>query len=253
VRHQRVESAGTAREGFGPEPRERSLSFAAFTFDQPVDAQLMVVRATPSVGEFALIGGAAIGADGSVDQLFGKTKSKYREVYADDQIRMLEDTAATPRAFLVPSARVAPSLGTALNLMVHQPFQPDQEVILADDSAGQTTRLPPERDGHGTAQVTAYAADSVRVHTSASGDAWLVLSDTYYPGWTASIDGQPANVLRGDVLFRVVPVPGGEHDVELRFEPLSVKVGLAISLLSLLLVLGALFVAGRASRSGITT
>jgi hypothetical protein len=211
------------------------------------------VRATPPVGEIVLYGGAAIGADGSVDQLFGKTKSKYREVYVDNEIRVLEDTAATPRAFLVPSARIAPSLGTALNLMVHQPFQPDQQVILADDTTTQSTGLPPERGGHGTAVVTAYAADSVRVHSSASADAWLVLSDTYYPGWTAWVDGQQATVLRGDVLFRAVPVPGGEHDVEFRFEPVSVKVGLVISLVSLLIVLGGLLFAGRPRRSGITT
>jgi uncharacterized membrane protein YfhO len=137
--------------------------------------------------------------------------------------------------------------------MVHEPFQPDQEVILADDTAGLTAGLTRDRGGQGTATVTAYAADRVHVRTSASADAWLVLSDTYYPGWSAWIDGQPVSVLRGDVLFRVVPVPGGDHDVELRFEPVSVKIGLAISLVSLLIVLGALLIAGRPGRSRITT
>jgi hypothetical protein len=103
--------------------------------------------------------------------------------------------------------------------MIHQPFHPDQEVILADDTTTLSTDLSGERGGHGTAQIAAYGPDDVRVHTSADGDAWLVLSDTYYPGWTATVDGQPASVMRGDVLFRVVPVPAGEHDVELRFEP----------------------------------
>src|SRR6266851_5565769 len=151
VRHQRANGAGTTREGSGPEPRTRTLSYAGFTFDVPVAAQTMVVRATPPLGEFVLYGGSAVGTDGSVEQLFGKTKSKYREVYADNEIRVLEDTAATPRAFLVPRARIAPSLGTALNLMVHQPFQPDQEVILADDTTTQSTGLPPDRGGQGTA------------------------------------------------------------------------------------------------------
>jgi uncharacterized membrane protein YfhO len=72
----------------------------------------------------------------------------------------------------------------------------------------------------------------------------LVLSDTYYPGWTASIDGQPTTVLRGDVLFRVVPVPSGEHDVQLRFEPGSVKLGLVISAVCLIGVVAALALAG---------
>ena len=89
--------------------------------------------------------------------------------------------------------------------MVHQPFQPDQQVILADDTTSQSTGLPPERGGHGTAVVTAYAADNVRVHTSASADAWLVLSDTYYPGWYATVDGKPVATARE---LQMVPADG---------------------------------------------
>jgi hypothetical protein len=253
VKHQRVQSAGTASESGAPQPTTRSLSFADLVFDQPVSASTLTVRATPPVGEFVLYGGTTTASDGSVDQLFGKTKTKYREVYSDDAMRVLENTAAFPRAFLVPSARIAPSLGTALSQMVHQPFQPDQEVILADDTMTQSVGLAAERGGHGTATVTDYGPNSVRVHTSADGDAWLVLSDTYYPGWTASVDGKPAGVLRGDVLFRVVPVPAGEHEIVLQFQPTSVKLGAIISLISLVVLVIGLVVAGKAARRRRTT
>jgi len=252
VQHQRVETAGVAFEG-GSEPRERQLSFADLTFPRPVSASTLVVRAAPPTGEFALFGGLTVGADGSFDQLFGKTKAKYRQIYKDNEIRVLEDTDAFPRAFLVPHARVAASLGTALSEMVHRPFHPDQEVILADDTATQTNVTMADRGGQGQATVTHYAADSVRIHTTASADAWLVLSDTYYPGWVARVDGQPATVLRGDVLFRVVAVPAGEHDVEFGFEPASVRLGLAISAVSVALLVLGLVLAGRAGRQRRTT
>ena len=253
VKHAHVETAGVAFEG-STEPRQRQLSFASFSFDRPVAATSMTVRATLPTGEFALFGGAAVGADGAVEQLFGRTKSKYRQVYVDNEIRVFENTAAMPRAFLVPTARVSPSLGTALSEMIHQPFQPDQEVILADDATTHPTGLVADRGGQGTATITSYATGTVRIHTLATADAWLVLSDTYYPGWVASVDGEPTSVLRGDVLFRVVPVPAGEHDVEFRFEPASVKLGLAMSLGALLLVVGGLVLAaGGWGRSGRTT
>ena len=249
VQHQRVESAGVAYEG-SSEPRERQLSFADLIFPRPVGASTLVLRVVPPMGEVAVLGGVAVCADGSVDQLFGKTKAKYRQVYEDNQIRVLEDTEAFPRAFLVPRARVAPSLGTALSEMVHRPFHPDQEVILADDGTTQTNVVAADRGGQGQATVTQYATDSVRIHTTASADAWLVLSDTYYPGWVASVDGQPTTVLRGDVLFRAVAVPAGDHDVEFRFEPASVRLGLAISVVSLLLLILALVVSGLAGNAG---
>ena len=253
VQHARVEGAGVAFEGT-TEPRERQLSFAHFSFDRPISATSLTVRATLPRGEFALFGGTAVTADGASQQLFGRTKAKYRQVYVDDEIRVYENTAAMPRAFLVPKARVAPSLGTALSEMIHQPFRPDQEVILADDATTQATRVVADRGGQGVATITAYAAGSVSMHTSASADAWLVLSDTYYPGWVASVDGQPNAVLRGDVLFRVVPVPAGEHDVELRFQPASVKLGLITSLGALVLVVGGLVLAaGGPRRPGRTT
>jgi hypothetical protein len=252
VKHQRVESAGVTLEG-ATQPRERQLSFAAMAFDSPVPATTLVVRAIPPSGEFALLGAAVIGPDRSTQQLFGRSKTKYRQVYVDNEMRVLEDTAALPRAFLVPKARVAPSLGTALSEMIHRPFRPDQEVILADDATTQATAPVAERGGQGTARVVSYAPGDIQIRTSATADAWLVLSDTYYPGWTAAVDQQPVSVLRGDVLFRVIPVPAGEHDVEFRFEPVSVKIGLLISLVAVLIVVVGLVLAGTATRSGRTT
>jgi hypothetical protein len=176
-------------------------------------------------------------------------------VYADRDIHVLENTEAQPRAFLVPRARIAPSLSSALSEMVHQPFQPRQEVILADDAAIQATPLTTDRGGQGTATISMYQDSAITIHTSASADAWLVLSDTFYPGWTAAVDGQVVTVLRGDVLFRVVPVPAGEHDVEFRFEPASVRTGLLISLGALIVLLGALALtlAGKWAHPGRTT
>jgi len=251
VKHERVEAAGIVLDSGSP-PRERRLSFAAFRFNQPVAAATISVRAMPPVGEFVLYGAAAMRADGAspVEQLFGRTKTKYRQVYADSEIRVLENTEALPRAFLVPRARVAPSLGTALSEMVHQPFQPRQEVILADDATTQAMPLTTDRGGQGSARITAYDASDVKIHTSASADAWLVLSDTFYPGWTASVDGQAVTVLRGDVLFRVVPIPAGEHEIEFRFAPASVRLGLLISFGSLFLLVCALALAlaGKSAR-----
>ena len=63
-----------------------------------------------------------------------------------------------------------------------------------------------------------------------SREGWLVLSEIFYPGWRATIDGSPANVYRANYLFRAIPLPAGPHRIELSFMPDSFLVGATISL-----------------------
>lgn len=234
----------------GTNPDQRLLSFSSWQLDQPVEASSIVIRATVPRGELVVYGGGAVALDGSIEQLFGRTKSKYRPVYADAQVRVLENTEAMPRAFVVSRARWSPSIGATLNEMVHRPFRPRQEVVLAADSS---MPVPMEPDATGSAEIERYTANEVRVHASTTGEALLVLSDTYYPGWRAFVDGHEQPLLRGDLLFRVVPLPAGEHEVEFRFEPSSVRIGLLISALSLAIAAAVLVMAGMLPKTSRTT
>ena len=68
---------------------------------------------------------------------------------------------------------------------------------------------------------------------------WLVLADTYYPGWRVFVDGVEGRIYRADYVLRAVPLATGSHQVEFVYEPMSFKVGATISGITLLLVLGA--------------
>jgi uncharacterized membrane protein YfhO len=70
------------------------------------------------------------------------------------------------------------------------------------------------------------------VQVQAEQPGWLVLADTWYPGWQVQVDGQPANLLRANYLFRAVALPAGAHAVSFTYRPLSFWVGLGISLLA---------------------
>ena len=63
------------------------------------------------------------------------------------------------------------------------------------------------------------------------------MNELSYPGWNAYLDGQRTRVWRANYLFRVIEVPPGEHEVEFRFEPDSLKLGLALSLPTLALLM----------------
>ena len=60
----------------------------------------------------------------------------------------------------------------------------------------------------------------------------LVLSDVYYPAWKAYVDGRPVPIRLADGLLDSVPVPAGEHTVELRYESWTLWVGIATSLVA---------------------
>lgn len=81
------------------------------------------------------------------------------------------------------------------------------------------------------ATIVLYTPNRVRIEATTDGPAVLVLADTYYPGWEATVDGQPAPVLPANALLRGVPLPTpGKYLVEFRFRPRSVVIGGGISL-----------------------
>lgn len=78
--------------------------------------------------------------------------------------------------------------------------------------------------------------NNVSVSVSANEDGYLVLADSWYPGWQATIDGQRTEILQADYLFRAVFVPQGSHVVKFNYQPLSFYGGLALSALGWLLM-----------------
>ena len=104
-------------------------------------------------------------------------------------------------------------------------------------------------DSTDTIVLTSYAPNELRYHYQAAGDRLAVFSEIYYPdGWKAQVDGVPAEVLRADWTLRAMALPAGGHDIVMRFEPDSYRIGAGISrassitlILLLLLSLGGLF------------
>ena len=71
------------------------------------------------------------------------------------------------------------------------------------------------------ARIVSWRPDRVRVEVQSPYPGLLILHEAYYPGWVAEVDGQPARIVRTNVLFRGVEVSDGRHIIEFRFEPFS--------------------------------
>jgi hypothetical protein len=132
------------------------------------------------------------------------------------------------RVRVVPMARLAESKSEALGLLFAEDFDPDIQVVVEG-------RLPEglPQGGEGRATIEPGGdPNRVAVHATAPAGGWLVLSDTWYPGWKADVDGQPAPILRADYLFRAVWLEPGDHLVTFSYQPASFVAGALISLLA---------------------
>lgn len=162
--------------------------------------------------------------------------AKFRRVFdGQSGISIYEDTNAQPRAWVVYSSQLSDEPAGTFDRLKSPDFDPGGTVILQGPGAKslQGTGLPASE-----ARVTGYGPNEIDVTAIATQEGYLVVSEVYYPGWTARLDGIPAQVYRADALFRAIYLPPGQHQVSLVYDPVSFKLGMAISALTFLVVIG---------------
>ena len=150
---------------------------------------------------------------------------------------------------MVYEAREVGTDAEAGELLQRDPEAVFTRVLLPTDQ-GRLPRAPAEQaEGRAEVSPIEYSPQrsAWRVRTNRAG--YIFTGDAYYPGWKAQLDGRPTTLYRANIAFRAVHVPAGEHVIVHEFEPFSVRIGLAIAALSLILV-GSLLIAARPRQSG---
>ncbi len=168
-------------------------------------------------------------------------EERYPAVYSDEQVRVLENPTALPRAWIVHSTyQVSP--GEALGALTSGRVDPAITAVL--EAPPPPVERPSTTEGE-EVLITRYEADRIELRTRSAAPGMLVLSEMYYPAWKAYVDGQPVPLLRANHLLMGVALPEGEHTVELRAESRSLRIGLVITAAFALIVLALLVAAGR--------
>lgn len=177
----------------------------------------------------------------------------------------IEPTPMAPlgRAWIVPQVRPASSGEEARMLVASRDFDPTAEVVIEAGElaaasakragAKRASELAPSERAQQAQPVTVERPTPTRLfaHVAPSdsdGTRWLVFAENYVSGWRAWVDGRETPILRGDLALRVVPLPPAARAVELRFQPRSLVVGLALAAAAAL-VLAFAALRGRARRA----
>lgn len=124
------------------------------------------------------------------------------------------------------------------------------EAIAALETLGPETRsrlvvedpdrpLPPTAEVEGTARIAEDLPERVTVETESASPAYLMLADTFDPGWSATLDGRPVAIRPAYVAFRAVALPAGAHRVVFTYRPVGFLLGLCLSGLGLVLAVSA--------------
>jgi hypothetical protein len=149
----------------------------------------------------------------------------YPAVYRDDRVTVLERPSALPRAWMVHETAVAET-GAVLPLLAGGTVDYRQTAVVEHAVEG----LAPSADASGDrVEIASYGPERIRLDVDSASGGLVVLSEAFYPGWNAYIDGKRADAVRVDYLLRGVVVPAGAHVIEWRFESRSLTIGTLIS------------------------
>ncbi len=183
-------------------------------------------------------------------------QGKKKDLLKENTIKLYRDRKHFPRAWLVKDFRIMDSRAT-LYTMIDKKFDPRKEVLLeeepiqlqngergmrngkslhsVDRQNPQSTIGNPNSVGGLSNEVEFIVQKNNELHlrVKAKENALLVLSDTYYPGWKAFVDGEEVKIYRANYNFRAIPLKPGGHEIKFVYNPISFKIGMLMSLFTL--------------------
>jgi hypothetical protein len=168
---------------------------------------------------------------------------RFRALYDGPDARVYANPAALPLAFVVDRQIVVDGGDAARDAITAPAFRPRSAIVTEEPISGLAAgRAGAAGSPPGEARISDYEDERVEVRTRTTRPGLLVLTDSFYPGWKATVDGRDAKIHRVDYLIRGVQLPAGTHTVRFRYEPESWRVGWITSALALVVILGAVAV-----------
>lgn len=157
--------------------------------------------------------------------------AKFRRVFdGASGISVYENQNVLPRAWLVHTAQFAQTDAAALTMVNSPEFDPRQRVILAGGNQIDSGNVEESTD---EVSVVGYGPNQIEIEVTSRTPGYLVLSEIYYPGWTAFIDGVETEIVRANFAFRAVRATTGLHRIRFVYFPFSFQAGAMVTVLTI--------------------
>jgi uncharacterized membrane protein YfhO len=149
----------------------------------------------------------------------------------DKTVYLYEYTSYPGRFLLFSGATFVKDDQTVIEKLQSDTFDSRKELILIGNKEAKNGNM----DVSGRTKLIYYKANRFSVEYETSNDAFLYVSDTYYPGWKAYVDGKETKIYRANLAFRAIEVPKGKHTVVFKYIPMSFYIGLFLTLIGIAL------------------
>lgn len=164
-----------------------------------------------------------------------KERKENKHLPSTPVINIYENKKMLPRAFMVPQCRVINSDLKYKDTLQNKSFNPEKVVLLDEEPTGFPCNGEGADEKQELVRINSYKSNTVDLRVNSKIRQFLFLSDSYYPGWKAYVDGEEREIYRANYLFRAVIIEPGKHSVRFVYDPLSFKLGLAISVTTILI------------------
>lgn len=149
------------------------------------------------------------------------------------QQTMVTPIVSEPRFLWFPCASMVDSPEEALDLVKRQIQSVDgSNCLVVEGEAPQASVNGPDGGGEGEVKVLLDGPNRIALEVNGTHSGWVLIRDSWFPGWKVKLDGQDSILYPADYLFRAVIVPAGHHQIELEYRPASFLAGLSASLIS---------------------
>jgi Bacterial membrane protein YfhO len=156
---------------------------------------------------------------------------RWRKAFDNEGVFIFENQRALPHAWLVANALAVDGEEALRRISGNSPtqFVPASTALL-EVQPQELPQLPSgSLDPASNVRMVSYEANGLALETNAPTSTVLVVSELFYPGWEASVDGKPVRILLTDYLLSGVALPPGKHHVEMRYSAPAARNGVIIS------------------------
>jgi len=160
-----------------------------------------------------------------------------KDLLKENTIKLYRNRNFLRRAWLVNAFRVMDSK-SILSMMASKEFDPRREVLLEETPPSGNF---PQKGGVGDGGKVEFISESnnrLDLQVRATENVLLVLSDTYFPGWRALVNGKQRKIYRANYNFRAIPLEVGEWEIKFIYDPVSFKIGAWVSLFTFVGIIG---------------